>query len=530
MRRSAPRRVAEWLVLAFLASAIAYMLTTRLATMPGLHGDEAWFGLRAWKIATGCSASIHGMNGYTGAAFPYLVSLVFRALGPSQLSLRTVGVVCNLMALTALASTCAFVRKSKEGGIVFLLLAGASLIVTCELRVAWEVTALNPLLASLLLATSVVWVGDSRAGGLPRRTLTLGCAALFLVSALGMFSHFIFIVFCIGLLVASIASAARGRTASAVQLAVAQCVSLGNVAVLALAKLWLFREALSPPFAVAGFAVLLVLEALVLARVLSDVELISRVRARLERGPRRLRWLLTGYFALGGSAFAVTHSMAFVQTLANDVLVRRFYSVALPLPLFLLSYAYVAALLLVYGGALVRLARGGAATGGETLLLVLPAACAAALPLFVDANAIRHYVLIALALLVGAWVPLSRLEGLLRKTAMWGLFGYGAVVNAFVVSILRSPQHYDGVTPMHFRLGYSVVTSAHFLSLGDTFARMTSEGVATTVTAEPFFIGGPLEFYAVSMPSKPTPGTVATINYDYARPGGLAYEIGPKGL
>ena len=527
MRRSAPRRVAEWLVLAFLAAAIAYTLTIRLGTMPGLHGDEAWFGLRAWNIANGRSASIHGMNAYTGAAFPYLVSLVFRALGPSQISLRAVGVACNLTMLTVLASTCAFVRKSKEGAIVFLLLAGASLIVTCELRVAWEVTALNPLLASVLLATSVVWVADSSAGGLPRRTLTLGCAGLFLVSALGTFSHFIFVVFCIGLLIASVVSALRCRTASSLQLAAALCVSLANLVVLGLAKLWLFKHARSPTPAVGGFLVGLVLEAFVLARVLSSAEVISRARARLERGSRALGWLLTGYFTVGGIAFAITHSMAFVQTLANDVLVRRLYSVPLPLPLLLLSYAYVAMLSLVYVGELVRLAKGGAAAGGETFLLVLPAASAAALPLFVHANSIRHYVPIVLTLLLGVWVRLSRLEGFLRKTAMWALFGYGAVLNAFVLAIVRSPQHYNDVTPMHFRLGHSIETSAHFLALDEIFARMTADGVATTVTAEPFFIGGPLEFYAVAVPVKPTPATVATINYDYASPGGLTYALSP---
>src|SRR5580692_6654998 len=228
VRHSAPRTAAEWLVVTLLASAIGTMLTTRLATMPGLHGDEAWFGLRAWKIVTGHGASIHGMNGYTGAAFPYLVSLAFRALGPSQLSLRTVGVVCNLVTLALLASTCAFVRKGREGAIVFLLLAGTSLIVTCELRIAWEVTALNPLVASLLLFTSVAWADDESGGGLPRRTLAFGCMALFLLSALGTFSHFIFVVFCIGLFVTSVVNAGRSKTASALQLAAAQCASLAN--------------------------------------------------------------------------------------------------------------------------------------------------------------------------------------------------------------------------------------------------------------------------------------------------------------
>lgn len=519
------RRVAEKLVLAFLASAIAYMLTTRLGTMPDLHGDEAWFGLRAWDIATGRNASIHGMNAYTGAAFPYLLSLVFRVLGPSPFSLRAVGVVCNLMMLAVLASTCAFVRKSSQGAIVFLLLAGASFIVTCELRVAWEVTALNPLLASILVATSVVWVADLSPRGLSRRTLTVRCAALLLVSALGTFSHFIFAVFCGGLLVASIASAARSKTASSVQLAIALCVSLANLVVLGLAKLWLFKCGRSPTLAVGGFLVWLLLQAFVLARILSNGDVVSHVRARLERRPKALSWLLKGYFVTGGIAFAVMHSLAFIQTLANDVLVRRFYSVALPLPLWWLSCAYVAVLSLVYGGELVRLARGGAATAAETFLVVLPAATAAALPVVAQANSIRHYVLIVLSLLLGVWVPLSRLEGAFRKIAMWGLFGYGALLNGFALSVLRSPQYYSGVTPMHFRLGYSIETSAHFLPLDEISRRMTADGVATTVTEEPFFIGGPIEFNAVSKPLKPTAATVATVNYDYGRPGGLAYAL-----
>src|SRR5580698_8657825 len=84
----------------------AFLIGTNLDVNPGLHGDEAWFGLRAAQMLTGQAASALGMKWYTGALFPYLLTWAFRALGISVWSLRCVGVAANLCAiclLTALA-------------------------------------------------------------------------------------------------------------------------------------------------------------------------------------------------------------------------------------------------------------------------------------------------------------------------------------------------------------------------------------------------------------------------------------------
>ena len=75
--------VLRWVLVVAVGVAFAWLLSTNLADVPGLQGDEAWFGLRAHDILRGENDSIHGLNGYTGALFPFLVSLVFRACGES---------------------------------------------------------------------------------------------------------------------------------------------------------------------------------------------------------------------------------------------------------------------------------------------------------------------------------------------------------------------------------------------------------------------------------------------------------------
>ena len=63
---------------ALVATAMAVMtaaLFLRLPSFPGLHGDEAWVGLRALEQQANGMFTLRGMNGYTGSLFPQLVAL-----------------------------------------------------------------------------------------------------------------------------------------------------------------------------------------------------------------------------------------------------------------------------------------------------------------------------------------------------------------------------------------------------------------------------------------------------------------------
>src|SRR6478672_9397638 len=80
-------------LLASITAMVAAGLLVRLNSFPGLHGDEAWVGLRALEQQT------RGMYGYTGSLFPEIVSQVFSIIPASVGSLRLAGAILNGLAL-----------------------------------------------------------------------------------------------------------------------------------------------------------------------------------------------------------------------------------------------------------------------------------------------------------------------------------------------------------------------------------------------------------------------------------------------
>jgi hypothetical protein len=534
---------AKLLGLLLLGAGFAYLVTVNLDVLPGLHADEAWVGLRARRILLGEERSIHGMNGYTGAAFPYLVAASFRAFGVSVWSLRGIGAALNLVTIGLLAATAAVVNRGR-GLFALLFLIGGSTLMTSKARVAWELTACGPVLAALGILTCALWLQGE--GRLSSRGAVLGSIAVFLVNATGVYNHFLFIAFAAALFVATTLTAVHDATERAASLLIVQAVSMANVAVLAGAKLLLFSTQASVPCAGLIVVASLVVEGIFVGSLLTSARspvaavegLLSRHCARISRGA----WALV---AIGAAAFGGFHLFAFIQTLANDVVLARLYSETMRPHLLETSALFAAFLAVLYLRALVRaLKRRLALPGAAYFLVVLPACCAAALPLLVTSNAIRYYMLPNLAFIMGvwvAWLTLSRTESCMALAAF---IGYAAWLNVHVVGIVSRRDHYESARPIRVDLGmedfrrFVVGTgqrppadpapnrgSAHFLSTRATFERMRRDGVTEVETTQPIFIKGPLEFYRRASPDGIAAGSTAVINYDEHVRGGLAYSL-----
>ena len=148
-RRQAP------VLLHFLSLAIgAALLLPKLGTIPGPHGDEAWFGLRAHKIVAAGARPLGGMTPYTGPLYQYLLAPVMALGGYEVAALRSLGVAASLV-----AAHFYFLLVRRFFDPWTAALAVLTLVTTpffqLEGRFALEVTALNPVLAlgaGLLLA------------------------------------------------------------------------------------------------------------------------------------------------------------------------------------------------------------------------------------------------------------------------------------------------------------------------------------------------------------------------------------------
>lgn len=128
-----------------------YCWLYKLEKLPGLHGDEAWFGLRAEEFSKFGVSKLSGMNLYTGALQSILSSWTFKLFGPGVFQLRLPGVILNFLSLMIIFFSFKHCNKSYVG-IIFLGILSQSSLYFLAPRIAWEVTTCSLLFISLLVA------------------------------------------------------------------------------------------------------------------------------------------------------------------------------------------------------------------------------------------------------------------------------------------------------------------------------------------------------------------------------------------
>ncbi|KEF42515.1 MAG: hypothetical protein ER33_05550 [Cyanobium sp. CACIAM 14] len=174
----------------------SWLVFWRLDEVPGLHADEASFGLLGMEFMRSHVKTFHGLNNYTGSLYPWIASLAFRMAGTGLETLRGIGAVCNLAALAILAGSLLRYRGFRAL-LAFLLLLLASPQILVNARIAWEVTSFQFLIISIQLSILLKSWHDRR--------LNTALGLLFMaITSLGVFNHFIFISNILGFTAAAI--------------------------------------------------------------------------------------------------------------------------------------------------------------------------------------------------------------------------------------------------------------------------------------------------------------------------------------
>ena len=513
-------RTLEIVGLAVILGCFALLLGTNLDISPGLHGDEAWFGLRAQQMTSGAVRSLHGMTAHSGALFPLIVAGSLQVFGVSVWSLRVPGAACTLMAIALLAWQVWKLRPRPGSAILLLLLLAGSVLVTAESRLAWEVTALGPLLAALLLALALRILKEAE----PNRHPWLDATAFVVLATLGTYSHLIFLSLVAGMFASSLACAVRFREYETRSLLFVTAAALANSGALAFVKVRLFEAKLSDPAFALFYALAIAIQAAAFPGLRRRLD--EGLREALARLAPALRRLGPAAALAGAAAFAAVHGIPFVQTVANDVVLKRLYSVAMPWPLLGASYAYALLLVGAYGTVLVRALRGSIAVGPpDFFLIVLPVPVAAALPILVHPRSIRYYILANLVLMVALAVSNAHITRTWAARFVWVVLGYAIAVNAVLVPVIVDRRHYDSVAPRWFALGLRQETSAHFFPTAPVVDLMRADAVRDFGTRDAVFIGLPLAFYLSFENWDASPGRSASVDYDYGKPGGIQYRL-----
>lgn len=476
------RLAAAFCALAFFV--LGFLLLRRLSDFPGLHGDEAWVGLYALRIIRGGLYSPHEMNTYTGPLYGWLLSWVFRLLGPGVSALRLPGVLLNLCAAAVLARH--FWRREgpASSALWFALLLGSPLFLL-KSRIAWEVYALQPLLLALVLAASRRALDDDGGGAANALLLLAACHV-------GTLNHFIFATVPVSLLAYAAVRCVLHRDDRALGLlglaayACAQTFLVGALKPRLDDAFWTAHRA---PIGAAWLALPFLGVALFASSRVGWRTSLEALTARARALPERSFSAARSVLSFGVFAFVFFHWIALMQILSGVSVFMRLTawepSLLLAVPLYAGAGLGMAAL---FAQGLRALYARQAPEGPAGLSLWF-LCYAASFPLFRTHSSIRYYVLpafLALAALAALLPQLLAPRPRIRAALFVGLLClFGFSVRESAMAGVRPP--------ILFHVGWRWENSADFLPKRAVYEALRDQGYCEFHPDS--FIGLPMIFY-----------------------------------
>lgn len=424
-----------------LALAVAaVVLFYKIETIPGLHGDEAWAGLRAHAILNG-ERPTTGMNTYTGPLYGFLLAPVLWLLGANVFALRVPTVAAAIVTVALHHRATARWFDPTIAAYAALILVTAPFF-TAFGRLAGENFALNPLLATAAMA---MLADVGRAGPRASAILALGAG---ICLGLGIWNHAIFATVPVAL---AAAACYRLRTAvfrsRYVWLVVAGCAAALAPSLFIQAGIGSSERGGLPDGAIAAY--------------------LTGLRHRAIDWPQLLAHLAHG-----------------------DLLFRRFTgTLDVAAPNFIAILA-AAGLVVLWA----RRARWPSAAP----TLVFAAVLFVATLIIVPGNSERYFLLVLylVPIFVAAAIVWLRTAFASRRTAAVVQFAFLVFLSVQLgrtgVNYFAAAERTHGL-PVALSLERQPETSAHFMRSDDLYRRLVSLG-ATDVAGE-FFIAQPLRFY-----------------------------------
>jgi hypothetical protein len=478
------RSLAYATLLAAILTPTAACLLLRLGSFPGLHGDEAWVGLRAFEQQARGLFTLRGMNGYTGSLFPGIVNLAFATLPADVASLRLPGAVLNGLALVV---TAVALFKRGLAALAFLLCMGSSLLFLFYGRVAWEVNALQNLLLALILLSLTRLIEPSR----PREGWLF---LLLLCFSLGCWSHAIFGAAALSFAAATLLVAIRWPGEGSARLLLVGLLNLMVQFVL------LFRHFVGEgPFATTALpalsASLLVIALAAYAHGRVESRALPRIASVLNAPliARASNILLIGFVAVALAA-SPTGDISFFGTVSGVILLQRVVSY-LPGPVEMTAlHLRMVFLLALFAAIALRSLRSDRC---EPARLLLPLLCLwtlaffAALRLSIAGVADRYYIIPQFLFLASIALGINGFR------APWKMAAFGLLAAGFVhaqITGFRELSRDDDRPPFE-RFSYAgyADTSRHFMRLEPLTAYLKAQGHCR-VESSTFFIDQPMRF------------------------------------
>jgi hypothetical protein len=491
---------------------ISSVMTWDLASFPGLHGDEAWLGLNAEKILREGTRTIHGMNTYTGVLYSGLVALFFQGMGITVFSLRMVGVIFNWLGLIMVAmSLYRYLDRQAALLATFLFLASSSYLLFP--RIAWEVCALQGFFLAIHFAILLRYLKTDR--------LEWGAAyTFFLITALGVLNHFIFIYESLGLTLATVLIAIRYCNRQAIELLALSLLSLVMVM-----TLYISKPSISEDDFQKYWLILLVISLLFLGIITFIFEKIRELSSSILPRilPHRQFWSWVVMIPIIGIVcfllfqFITIHSWSFFGTISGIVVIERLSSYSLNnYEKSGLEIAWGALLLLFVIRGIQKIYRQSDQEKMPIAVFFFLYTFSCLLFISLAPGTSDRYYIIPLYLLLFSF-PIVVMKETRRASdrSFWlGLSLVLGITISITQSLLwKNILQTDNRVPITVRYGNYQDLSHHFLKLDDLATFLEEKQICKVDEETNFFIKNPLEFLGIDRSFPCDPNKTVRIEY-----------------
>lgn len=471
----------------------------------GLHGDEAWFGVEAASVLQNGFTRWTGSSYYSGALQFGLNALVFKIFGISIVTLRSVGIVCNTVAL--LLMSWFLYRKTQMNTLLFfLVLVFQSALLLTYSKVAWEVSSFS----FLFFTVAAVTLYEICCRNSKREHLFV--VGFLISNMLSTYNHLIFLSFMLAVHMGLLVWCFFHKQSKEIDNVVVKCYTATGLSVLnsslLFAVMFFYRDAHSVNVGLLVFiiAVLVVLIQSYYFKVLSKnaAGILSKV-VQFEFPSFMKVLILVGCAVI----FVKYHVLTFYRVQSHDVIFNRLYSYRLTRWEHFVFMGVSVGLFL--GGAYVLIKDVlGRSRGPWGYIIVLYLGI---LGVFTQGYSMRYYLVLTLLLFM-YMAYMLQFESRLVQRCFFVLF----LVSGFLVHsnlwTLNSDENRE-VKAFYFRIGKFTETSAHFLSFNPVLDTLLKHEIGQLSTTQNFFIGKVFQFYKEQYPELKTYKNTLKIEYDF---------------
>ena len=501
MRGLPTQRTLIGLTAIVLVSVILFWLGN--LTSIGLHGDEAWFGLRAAEYLHEGIRHPWGMNHYSGILQGLVNAFVFKYFGIGIFQLRISGVVINSISLVLLLYF--FYKKTgAKSAFFFALFFAQSAFYLISPKIAWEVCTFN-LLFLTAFVISLYKLSNDKNGN------SFSWAFVFLFSSLlGSYNHILFsslpLSFLAGL---GLWKYYNGDHVGGTKSIAFLLITLINSALLflftqfALAFLWPFYHF----YCFAPFIALIVLESFFFKALVQwcSAKLEPVFKIRLSKA-----FLICMVFIFILS-FALFHGIILFQTLSQRILFLRVFSYEFPSWMAVICLATAGVISSYFIMSLVNDIRLLPREPWSFIII----GYSGIFTLYTTEASIRYFLIMFVLMCLYLGFKLSSRDGPVRVVVAAAL-----VTNILLVQSMLwflSSNHHRKLRAIDFAMGNGrTESSAHFLPFGSVldFINTHKVGQIETTKSEEAETGHTYDFYKLLNPQWEKYPNRARITYD----------------